>query len=104
MIINLGHFFFHLGNQFIRFVRVEFQNTPHFDFHQFENILFGDFTDKFRIIRCQAFVNMSTSCVHIFGLLELFVLIDAFFDKYLFERSKVQCFQYFVFLDFQLLL
>ena len=44
---------------------------------------------------------MSTSCVHIFGLLELFVLIDAFFDKYLFERSKVQCFQYFVFLDFQ---
>ena len=52
----------------------------------------------------QAFVNMSSSCVHIFGLFELFVLIDAFFDKYLFERSKVQRFQYFVFLDFQFLL
>ena len=44
---------------------------------------------------------MCTGCIHVFGLLELFILIDAF---YLFERREMQGFQNFSFLDFQLLL
>ena len=47
---------------------------------------------------------MFAGSVHIFGLLELFVFIDTFFDKYLFEGSEMQCFQDFPFLDFQFLL
>ena len=104
VVINLGNFLFHLGDQFICFVWVEFQDTPHFDFHQLENIFFRNFTDKCRIVRCQTFVDMCTGCIHVFGLLELFILIDAFFDKYLFERREMQGFQNFSFLDFQLLL
>ena len=104
MVINLGNFLFHLGDQFIRLVRVEFQDTSHFDFHQLENIFFCNFTDKCRIVGCQAFIDMCTGCIHVFGLLKLFILIDAFFDKYLFERREMQGFQNFSFLDFQLLL
>ena len=103
MVVNFGDVLFHPGDEFVRLVRVEFQDTSHFDFHQFENILFGHFTDKLRIIGCQTFVDMCAGCVHIFGLLEFFVLIDTFFDKYLLERREVQCFQYFTFLDFQFL-
>ena len=67
------------------------------------NIFFCNFTDKCRIVGCQAFIDMCTGCIHVFGLLKLFILIDAFFDKYLFERREMQGFQYFSFLDFQLL-
>ena len=47
---------------------------------------------------------MFAGCIHVFGLLELFIFIDAFFDKYLFEGGEMQCFQYFTFLNFQFLL
>ena len=90
VIVDFGNLFFHTGDQFIGFVGVELQDASHLDFHQFENILFGYFTDKARIEGSQAVVDMCTGSVHVFGLLELFVFIDAFFDKYLFEGSEME--------------
>ena len=90
VIVDFGDLFFHTGDQFIGFVGVELQDASHLDFHQFENILFGHFTDKARVERSQAVVDMCAGGVHVFGLLELFVLIDSFFDKYLFEGSEME--------------
>ena len=90
VIVDFGDLFFHTGDQFIGFVGVELQDAPHLDFHQFENILFGHFTDKARVERSQAVVDMCAGGVHVFGLLELFVLIDSFFDKYFFEGSEME--------------
>ena len=67
VIVDFGDLFFHTGDQFIGFVGVELQDASHLDFHQFENILFGHFTDKARVERSQAVVDaqaasMSLDC------------------------------------------
>ena len=33
VVVNFGNILFHPGNEFVRFVRVELQDTSHFDFH-----------------------------------------------------------------------
>ena len=52
---------------------------------ELQNILFGHFTDKLRIERSQPFINEFAGGICIFGLLELYFLINPFFDKDFFQ-------------------
>ena len=85
MVIYLLNVRLHTGNEFFCLVGVELKDTSHLDFHQLQNVLLRDFADELWIVRCQAFIDMLASGVHILGLFKFLVLIDAFFDEYLFQ-------------------
>ena len=53
------------------------------------------------IERCETLVDVLTSRIHIFSVLELTVLIDSLFYEYLFKRSEVQALHQFSPTDFQ---
>ena len=103
MTVNFLNVCFHTGDKFFGFVGVELEDACHFDFHQSEDVIFGHFTDESGVIGSETVVNMFTGGIHIFGLLKLFVLIDAFFDEDFLQRGKMQIFPYFIAADFQLL-
>ena len=102
-IINVFYFFFDAGDVFVCFIFIEFQNTCHFDFHQFQDIFFRYFPDKLRIEWGQTFVDVCTGRIHIFRLFESYVFINAFFDEYLFKRGKMKILQKLSFAYFQFL-
>ena len=94
--------FLDAGNVLVRLVLVEFQDTCHLDFHQAEDVFLRYFTHEHRIERSQAFVDVFTSGIHVLGLFEFLILVDAFFDEDFFERGEVQAFEQFSPTDFKL--
>ena len=69
----------------IGLVGIEFQDSRHPDFHQFQDIFFGHFAFQFWLPGFEAKVNVVHGFIHIGRILKLFILIDAFFDEYFFE-------------------
>ena len=66
-------------------VLVELQDAGHLDFHQAEDVILRHFTHELRIVRSEPFVDVFAGSIHVFGLFELLVLVDALFDEYLFQ-------------------
>ena len=91
------------GHQLFGLVLVEFQDALHLDFQQFEDVVLGHFTDKRGVVGRQSLVDMLADLVHVGGLFEFLVLIDAFLDEDLLQRLEVQLFQELTFADFELL-
>ena len=91
----------HAGYLLFGLVGVELQDAGHLDFHQAEDVVLRHFADELRVVGRQAQVDVFAGCVHVAGLFEFLVLIDAFFDEYLFERGEVQAFAHLVAVDFQ---
>ena len=85
MAVYLLNVRFHTGNQFFGLVGVELEDACHFDFHQLENIFFGHFADKCGVVRCQTLINVFAGSIHILGLFEFLVLVDALFNEYFFQ-------------------
>ena len=83
VVVGLGNVSFQPGDGFVCLVLVEFQNARHLDIHQLEDVFLRHFADELRIKRSQALVDVLACRIHRLGLLELFVLVDAFFDEYL---------------------
>ena len=81
--------FFDVGFQardvLVRLVLIEFQDACHLDFHQLEDVFLGHFAHHLGIERGEPLINVSTGGVHVFGLLELAVFVDAFFDEDAFQ-------------------
>ena len=92
MMIDALDLFTNLGNQSIALFRVEFKDTSHLDLHQFKDIFASYFTDKIRLERSQAQVDMSHGLIHILRVFKLCILINTFFNKYLFEGSEEESF------------
>ena len=86
----------HAGYLLLGLVGVELQDAGHLDFHQAEDVVLCHLTDELRIVGRQAQVDVLAGGVHVLGLFEFLVLIDAFFDEYLFERGEVQAFAHLV--------
>ena len=76
-------------------VLVELQDALHLYFHQSQDVVLGHLAYKLRVVGCQSFVDVFAGFIHVFGLFKLLVLVDAFFDEYLFQRGEVQAFQQF---------
>ena len=69
-----------------RLVGVELEDTPHLDFHQAEDIVLGHFAYELWIDKeSDRSVDVFAGGIHVFGLLELLVFINAFFDEDLFQ-------------------
>ena len=88
-----------LGNELIALVAVELQDTSHLDLHQSQDIVTCHLTDKRGLERLQATVDVRDRLVHILGVLELRVLVDAFLDKDLLERGIEERLLLLLFLD-----
>ena len=92
MCIYFGNVRFHFGNDFFRFVCVEFQDASHLDLHQSQYIFFCYLTDELRIERCQPVIDVLACGIHIFGLFKLLVFVDTLFNEYLFKGGEMQAF------------
>ena len=88
-----------LGDELIALVAVELQDTSHLDLHQSQDIVTCHLTDKRGLERLQATVDVRDRLVHILGVLELRVLVDAFLDKDLLERGIEERLLLLLFLD-----
>ena len=97
--VDARDFLFHAEDGLVRLVFVELQDARHLDVHQPQYVVFGDFAYHLRIIRREAFVDVCAGSVHVFGLFERLVLVDALLDEYLFERGEVQAFLQFPLFD-----
>ena len=85
---NACHVFFGL-------VFVELEYALHLDFHEPQDVVFGDFADHLGIPWGEAFVNPCAGFVHALGVLKLLVFIDALLDEYLFETHEMELFEEF---------
>ena len=94
----------YLSHQLISLILIEFKNTLHLYLHESENIIFRHLSDHLRIEWCESFIDMLTCSIHIRSVLKAFVFVYSLFDKYLFERCKVQLFQKFPFAYLKFLL
>ena len=91
------------GHQFVGFLLVEFQNALHLDFQQAQDIVLSHLTYQLWIERCESVVDMLADLIYIGRLLEFLVLIDTFFDEYLFQRAEMILLQQFVLANLQFL-
>ena len=92
MAVNLFDVGFHAGDGFFGLVGVELEDTRHLDFHQPQDVVLGHLAYEGRVVGRQAQVDVLAGGVHVRGLFELAVLVDALFDEYFFERGEVQAF------------
>jgi len=76
-------------DNFIRFIRIEFQDTTHFDFHQLENIIAGNFTPELWFPGIKTLVDMIDCLIHIIRIFKSFILIDPLVDKFIEEVAEV---------------
>ena len=86
--VDARDFLFHAEDGLVRLVFVELQDARHLDVHQPQYVVLGDFAYHLRIIRREAFVDVCAGGVHVFGLFERLVLVDAFLDEYLFRARR----------------
>ena len=101
--VDACNLIFHPGDGVVGLVFIEFQDSGHFDVHQFEDIVLSHFPYHLRIERREPFVDVCAGRVHIFGLFEVAVFVNPLFDEYLFERGEMQAFLKFSFPDEQFL-
>ena len=75
-------------HQLVGLVFVEFQDALHLDFHEPQNVVACHLADEAGLEGRDALVDMSHHSVHVFGILELLVLVDTLFDENLLQRGK----------------
>ena len=92
MAVNLFDVGFHAGDGFFGLVGVELEDARHLDFHQPQDVVLGHLAYEGGVVGRQAQVDVLAGGVHVRGLFELAVLVDALFDEYFFERGEVQAF------------
>ena len=73
----------------------------HLDFHQAQDVILGHFAHHLGVERGEPLVDVGTGGVHVFGLLEAAVFVDALFDEDFLQRGEVQGLQGLVALYFQ---
>ena len=97
--VNAGYLVLDAGDELVGFVLVEFKDAGHLDFHQSEDVVFRYLADELRVVGSQAFVDVGAGGVHVGGLFEGFVFIDALFDEDAFERGEVEALREFATAD-----
>ena len=85
MVVYLLYVLSHACYQFLCLVGVEFEDTCHLYLHQPEDVFLGHFADKSRVVGSQALIDMFAGGIHVFGLFKLLILVNTFFNEYLFE-------------------
>ena len=80
------------GNQFISLVLIEFKDALHLYFQESQDVVSGNLADKVLLERRQSVVNMCDDSIHVFGILELLILVDAFFDEDSLQGREEQLF------------
>ena len=100
-VVDVIDFLFDFGHQFFGLVLVEFQDAGHLDVHKSQDIILGHLAYHARIKRRQSVVDVFAGGIHVGCHFKFAVFIDTFFDKNLFQRSKVQLFLQLVLSDFQ---
>ncbi len=85
MAVYLLYVLSHACYQFLCLVGVEFEDTCHLYLHQPEDVFLGHFADKSRVVGSQALIDMFAGGIHVFGLFKLLILVNTFFNEYLFE-------------------
>ena len=56
--VNILNFIFEGNNLFFRFIDIEFKDTRHFNFEQTFQVVGGNRSDKIRLKRFEAFIDM----------------------------------------------
>ena len=93
--VNLLYLSLDAGREFVGLVLIKLQYALHLDFKEFEDVVLGHLAHKLGVIGSESLVDMLAHCIHVGSLFKLAVFINAFLDKYLFERSKMILFEQF---------
>ena len=81
VVFNLLHLFLHARDHFVGLVFAELQDALHFNLHQSEYVVACHLADELRFERFQSAVDMCHRCIHVLGILEPLILIDALFNE-----------------------
>ena len=88
VVANLCDFAVKCFDAVVLLVGIELEDASHADFPKFHDVVARNGTVELRFPRLDTLVDVSDSSVHVLGLLELFILIDAVFDEDFFKRSE----------------
>ena len=92
MLVDVGDLLSIGSYLLVALVGVEFQDACHLYLHQAEDVVAGNSPQEARLEGFEAKVDVSDCLVHVPCLLEFFVLIYPFFNKYLLQRGEEQGF------------
>ena len=103
VVVDLFNLALDARHQLVGLVLVELQDALHLDFHQSKDVFASHLSDEAFLEGLDAAVNVSHHSVHILGVLELLVLVDALFDEYFFQRREEELLFKFALADEQFL-